>query len=281
MGTVAPSSEESPTPSVNSTSPGRFRARRVAKTVGAGVTGIVAVFYGTCVLALIAYALVDPWTTGVQLQRRLTAEHAYEKRYAPHPLPVLDDDLPWAVVAAEDTRFFQHNGIDWGAIGEAIEENRDGDAQRRGGSTITQQLVKNLFLTTHSTYVRKALELPLTYMAELLLSKRRILELYLNVIEWGPGVYGAEAAAQYHYGRSAAQLTRYQAAALAACIPNPRVRRPMHMDWYTQIILRRMERLGPIQPHLEPSAKSPPSADSPIPRESFSSIYPTPFSHGH
>jgi len=281
MGTVAPSPEESPPPSVSSTSPGRFRARRVATTVGAGVIGIIAVFYGTCVLALIAYTFVDPWTTGVQLQRRLTAADAYEKRYEPRPLLVLDGDLPRAVVAAEDTRFFQHHGIDWNAIGEAIAENRDGDAQRRGGSTITQQLVKNLFLTTHSTYFRKALELPLTYLAELILSKGRILELYLSVIEWGPGIYGAEAAAQYHYDRSAAQLTRYQAAALAACIPNPRVRRPMHMDWYTRIILRRMEQLGPIQPHLDPSAKSPPSADPPVPKESFSSISPMPLPHGH
>jgi monofunctional biosynthetic peptidoglycan transglycosylase len=251
------------------------------KTVGAGTIGILAVFYGACVLALTAYTVVNPWTTGVQIQRRLTAEAAYEKHYEPRPLSTIDDDLPWAVVAAEDTRFFQHRGIDWEAIGEAIDENRDGDAQRRGGSTITQQLVKNLFLTTHSTYVRKALELPLTYLAELILSKRRILELYLNVIEWGPGIYGAEAAARYHYDQSAAQLTRYQAAALAACIPNPRVRRPMHMDWYTRIILRRMEQLGPIRPHHEASKREGRSTPSPNPRvlrESFlatSPILPT------
>ena len=215
-----------------------------ARTIVAVGVGIVAVFFGVCALALIAYNFADPWTTGVQIQRRLGADAEYEKRYEPHPLSALSADLPLAVVAAEDTRFFQHHGIDWKAIGEAIEENRDGDAQRRGGSTITQQLVKNLFLTTHSTYVRKALELPLTYMAELLLSKRRILELYLNVIEWGPGVYGAEAAAQYHYDRSAAHLTRQQAAALAACIPNPRVRRPETVGWYRDIILGRMDVLG-------------------------------------
>jgi len=281
MGTLDPSSDDGDLPSQDSPLPGWSRAFNVVRAGIAGTVGILAVFYGTCVLALVAYTVVDPWTTGVQIQRRLTAEDSYEKRYAPRPLSALDNDLPRAVVAAEDTRFFQHNGIDWAAIGEAIEENRDGDAQRRGGSTITQQLVKNLFLTTHSTYVRKALELPLTYLAESILSKRRILELYLNVIEWGPGIYGAEAAARYHYDQSAAHLTRYQAAALAACIPNPRVRRPMHMDWYTRIILRRMEQLGPIQPHLETSGSSTPGADPGILGNSFLITTPSPSAHGH
>lgn len=215
-----------------------------------GVFWIVAIFYGGCTLALVAYNFVDPWTTGVQLQRRLEAEAPYEKRYEPRSLAALDRDLPRAVVAAEDTRFFQHSGIDWEALGEAVDDNRTSEKEQRGGSTITQQLAKNLFLTTHSTYLRKALELPLTYLTELILSKRRILELYLNVIEWGPGIYGAEAAAQYHYDQSAAELSPYQAAALAACIPNPRVRRPPHMNGYTRIILGRMEQLGPVHPHL-------------------------------
>lgn len=216
-----------------------------------GVVSVLATFYGACALGLVAYSVVFPWTTGVQLQRRLSADASYEKRYEPRALSALDDDLLLAVVAAEDARFFQHNGIDWKEIDEAIEETLDGDSRRRGGSSITQQLVKNLFLTTHSTYVRKALELPLTYMAELILSKQRILELYVNVIEWGPGVYGAEAAAKYHYQQSAEHLTRYQAAALAACLPNPRVRRPDRMDGYARIILSRMAQLGSIQPHLQ------------------------------
>ena len=239
------SSESSPSsPASPPTSSNVFAVIRGA---AAGVLSVGATFYGVCVLALLTYTGVDPWTTGVQIQRRLTADASYEKRYEPRPMEVLDAALPLAVVAAEDTRFFAHTGIDWAAIGEAIEENRDGDDRRRGGSSISQQLVKNLFLTTHSTYLRKALELPLTYLAEIILSKERILELYLNVIEWGPGVYGAEAAAQYHYGVSAERLTRYQAAALAACIPNPRVRRPYRMDEYTGIILRRMHQLGSLE----------------------------------
>ena len=208
----------------------------------------VTTYLGLCVAMLVLYAFVFPPVTGVQLQRRAVAlfdEGAYERSYEPRSLPVLDPDLPRAVVAAEDSRFFRHWGIDWKAVGEAIEEYRRG-GELRGASSISQQLVKNLFLTTHSTLIRKGLEVPLTFAAELLLSKRRILELYVNVIEWGPGIYGAEAAAQYHYGRSARLLTRNQAAALAACIPNPRGRRPATVGWYQRIILRRMRRLGPL-----------------------------------
>lgn len=259
-------------------SPGRSSALPIARTSALGLLSILATFYGGCALALFTYTFVDPWTTGIQIQRRLGAEASYEKRYEPRPLSALDDDLPIAVVAAEDTRFFQHRGIDWKAIGEAVEENHDGDDQRRGGSSISQQLAKNLFLTTHSTYLRKALELPLTYMAELLLSKRRILELYLNVIEWGPGVYGAEAAAQYHYGQSASQLTRHQAAALAACIPNPRVRRPQIVGWYRDVILSRMDVLGRLPIAISPSqtgtdrGSSPPSPEPDSARPTSSTL---------
>ena len=272
---MGPSSAEEDS-SKNPSPRDRSFALTVARKVGAGALSILAIFYGGCALALAAYIFVNPWTTGVQIQRRLGADASYEKRYEPRPLSALDEDLPLAVVAAEDARFFQHNGIDWEAIGEAIEENRDGDAQRRGGSSITQQLVKNLFLTTHGTYFRKALELPLTYMAELILSKRRILELYLDVIEWGPGVYGAEAAAQYYYGQSAAQLTRYQAAALAACIPNPQVRRPQTVGWYRDIILSRMDVLGrlPIATsisHPETDRESAPPPPEPEPDRPASS----------
>ena len=230
------------------------------RAIGAVLAGGLAAYLGLCTLGLALYSTIMPPTTGIQLQRRANAwmnGTAYEKRYNPRSLDQLDDDLKRAVVAAEDSRFYQHAGIDWQAIEQAIEERREGESQR-GGSSITQQLVKNLFMTTHSTYVRKALEVPLTYAAELILSKERILELYLNVIEWGPGVYGAEAAAQYHYESSAATLTRYQSAALAACIPNPRERTPQAMDWYTRIILQRMRILAgqPADPLAPDSAEA-------------------------
>jgi monofunctional biosynthetic peptidoglycan transglycosylase len=159
------------------------------------------------------------------------------------PLQRIDADLQHAVVAAEDGRFYQHWGIDWQELAKVLEESgRSG--RLRGASTISQQLVKNLFLTTHRSPLRKACEVALVPLAELLLSKQRILELYLNVIEWGPGVYGAEAAARHHYGTSAASLSREQAARLAACIPSPLRWRPQRMDAYSSDILARMERMG-------------------------------------
>jgi len=216
---------------------------------------------------LLIYSVVFPPATGVQLQRQVEAvfsDAAGTRSYAPVPLARLDSDLPLAVVAGEDSRFFLHWGIDWKEVGKAIEAYQNGEGLR-GASGITQQLVKNLFLTTHSTIFRKALEVPLTYGAELLLSKRRILELYVNVIEWGPGVYGAEAAAQHHYGTSAEHLTRYQAAALAACIPNPLHRRPQTVHGYQYVILQRMNVLGklPISAIAPPAN---PSRHPPIPR---------------
>lgn len=222
------------------------RVRRGMRTALAGVIAAGASYLGVCVFVLLLYVVVFPPITGVQLQRRVAASFAdgsYEHRYHPRPLSQIDPDLLRAVVAGEDSRFFEHSGIDWEAVSTAVREYRRG-GHLRGASSISQQLVKNLFLTTHSTVVRKALEVPLTYAAELLLSKRRILELYVNVIEWGPGVYGAEAAAQFHYGSTARTLTRAQAAALAACIPNPLERRPDRVDWYQHIILRRMSNLG-------------------------------------
>ena len=226
----------------------RARAVRYARRAAVTLLALVSTYLGLCVAALLCYAAVFPPLTGVQLQRRVEAlgrEAAYQRVYRPRPLETLDPYLPRAVVAGEDSRFFRHTGINWKAVGEAVEAYRQGD-DLRGASSITQQLVKNLFMTTHSTVLRKALEVPLTYAAEILLSKRRILELYVNIIEWGPGIYGAEAAAQYHYGTSAAALGRARAAALAACIPNPLDRRPATVGWYQRIILRRMHNLGPL-----------------------------------
>lgn len=218
-----------------------------------GLLVAVGLYLGTCSILLVIYRWADPPTTGVQIQRRVqswTSDEDYQKRYEPVPLSAIDDDLELAVVAAEDTRFFQHTGIDWKAISEAIEDNRERGRVHRGGSTITQQLVKNLFQTTHSSFIRKGFEVPLTYAAEIVLPKDRILELYLNVIEWGPGIYGAEAASRHHYNQSASTLSRYRAAALAACIPNPLVRRPHRMHSYTTTILGRMNQLEKIEPRF-------------------------------
>jgi monofunctional biosynthetic peptidoglycan transglycosylase len=126
------------------------------------------------------------------------------------------------VIAAEDARFSEHEGVDWEAVQKAYEANRKRGRPARGGSTITQQLAKNLFLSPERSYLRKAQELVLTYMIEFAWDKRRILEVYLNVAEWGEGVFGAEAAARHYFGTSAAQLGGEQAAHLAAMLPRPK-----------------------------------------------------------
>ncbi len=230
---------------------------------------VAATYLGGCFLALVAYTSAFPPITSVQVQRTIEAAVSgsdHGRQYAPKPLSQIDRSLPLAVVAGEDSRFFTHRGVDWKEVGKAIQAYRNGD-ELRGASTITQQLVKNLFLTTHSTVLRKALEVPLTYEAELVLSKRRILELYLNVIEWGPGIYGAEAAAQYHYGSSARALTRSQAAALAACIPAPLTRRPQTAGRYQYVILQRMSQIGrlPISQAARPTSEPVPSSPHPPP----------------
>jgi monofunctional biosynthetic peptidoglycan transglycosylase len=136
------------------------------------------------------------------------------ERIAPH--------LKRAVIAAEDARFNEHSGVDWDAIERAHLRNEVRGRVILGGSTITMQLAKNLFLSGRRSYLRKAQELLIAYMLEMSMSKRRILEIYLNVVEWGTGVFGCEAAARHHYGLSAVALSASQAAELAAMLPRPR-----------------------------------------------------------
>jgi len=138
------------------------------------------------------------------------------------PYDRISGNLKRALVAAEDAKFVDHEGFDWEGIQLALEKNQKKGRVVAGGSTITQQLAKNLFLTPTRSYWRKAEEAVITVMLEAMLPKRRILEIYLNVIEWGNGVFGAEAAARRYFGVSAAQLTPEQAAKLAAMAPNPR-----------------------------------------------------------
>jgi len=138
----------------------------------------------------------------------------------------ISEHLKRAVIAAEDASFVAHGGVEWAAIRSAWEYNLrqadGGSARRRGGSTITQQVAKNLFLSSSRSYLRKGQELILAYMIEHVMSKTRILEIYLNIAEWGQGVFGAQAAAQHYYRRTASQLGAAQAARLAAMLPNPR-----------------------------------------------------------
>jgi monofunctional biosynthetic peptidoglycan transglycosylase len=145
-----------------------------------------------------------------------------ELRYRFVPYDRIATSLKRAMIAAEDSRFVEHEGFDWDGIEIAMEKNQKKGRIVAGGSTITQQLAKNLFLSPARSYVRKAEEAVITVMLEYLLDKQRIFELYLNVIEWGSGVFGAEAAAQRYFATSAARLSPEQAARLAAMAPNPR-----------------------------------------------------------
>jgi monofunctional biosynthetic peptidoglycan transglycosylase len=152
--------------------------------------------------------------------------------------------LKRAVVAAEDAKFVEHEGFDWEALQKAYEKNLKKGKVVAGGSTISQQLAKNLFLSSRRTPWRKAQEAVITLMLEAVMSKRRILEIYLNVIEWGEGVFGAEAAARHYFGQSAQALGPVQAARLAAMVPNPRFydrhRATSWLEHKTSIILQRM-----------------------------------------
>lgn len=198
------------------------------------------------VLTLVAARWIDPPTTAVHIERRLQAwihDKPYQERCIFVPLGKISPDLQHAVIAAEDARFYQHHGFDWHQIQIAAEDDMDG-GRMRGASTLTQQLVKNLFFGTSRSVLRKGAEFTLVPVAELVLGKRRILELYLNVVEWGPGVYGAESACRYYYGAGARSVGREQAARLAAILPAPLKRRPERMSRYSAIILERMRQMG-------------------------------------
>jgi monofunctional biosynthetic peptidoglycan transglycosylase len=197
-------------------------------------------------LMLVAAKWIDPPTTAVQMERRVQAwmhHRPYQKRYAFVPLSQISPELQHAVIAAEDARFYQHHGFDWHAIQLAAENDMEG-GRTRGGSTLTQQLVKNLFFGTGRSFVRKGAEFTLVPVAEVVLGKQRILELYLNVVEWGPGVYGAEAASHAYYGMAARSVGREDAARMAAILPLPLKRRPERMNHYSGIILERMRQMG-------------------------------------
>ncbi len=227
-----------------STRPKRSRLLGIALLI---IGAVIISSYLFFALAIFGLKWIDPPTTMVQIERRIESwgsSKPYVKRYTFVAIERISPDLRHAVVAAEDTRFLEHSGIDWVEMQKILEKDMQQRKLGRGGSTISQQLVKNLFLTTRRSLLRKGLEFTLVPIVELLMSKDRILELYLNVIEWGPGVYGAEAASRYWYHEPASRVTREQAARLAAVIPNPLRRNPGRMDNYTNVILTRMRQMG-------------------------------------
>jgi monofunctional biosynthetic peptidoglycan transglycosylase len=160
------------------------------------------------------------------------------------PYNRISNNLKRAIIASEDANFSEHEGVDWEALQKAYEKNNKKKKVVSGGSTITQQLAKNLFLSGSRSYLRKGQELIITYMLEILMDKERIFEIYLNVVEFGTGTFGAEAAARHYYGVSAANLSATQAAKLAVMLPNPRYfdkhRDSNYLARRTGVILRRM-----------------------------------------
>jgi monofunctional glycosyltransferase len=191
----------------------RPKAWRIARLLALFIVAVLALPYGLALL----YRVIDPVST-LMLWRYMTARRV-ERVWM--PIDRISPALPLAVIVAEDGRFCSHHGIDFAELREAFED-ADELGDMRGGSTITQQTVKNLFLWGGRSYVRKALEFPLALWVDLVLPKRRQLEIYLNIVEWGPnGEFGAEAGARRAFGRSARELTPAQAALMAAVLPNP------------------------------------------------------------
>jgi monofunctional glycosyltransferase len=173
--------------------------------------GLAAGYAVLILLLIVLYRTVDPPRSTVMLGLNLAGQSV---DYEPVPITSISSYLQRAVITSEDARFCRHRGVDWAALAEAMQDSR-------GGSTITMQVAKNLFLWPSRSYIRKAIEIPVALMIDFAWPKRRILEVYLNIAEWGPGVFGAEAAAQYHFGKSASRLTAHEATLLAASLPNP------------------------------------------------------------
>ena len=206
---------------------------------------------------LLLFRVVPPPLTPLMVIRLVEGE-GLRKDWT--PLDRIAPALPQAVIAAEDNLFCEHSGFDWQAIQEAVEDYRDGD-RLRGASTVSMQTAKNLFLWPGRNFLRKGLEAWLTLQMELLWPKRRIMEVYLNIAEWGPGLYGAEAAARAYFGKPAADLSRREAALLAAVLPNPRAWSPAEPSPYIArragVIAGRIGQLGPLLDCVRPQRAGP------------------------
>jgi len=229
-------------PTKSAKRPRRSTLRRVIT----GLAICIVALWSAFSLLLVSARWIDPPTTAVHMQRRVQSwfrQPPYHKRYKFLPLNQISPELQHAVVAAEDTRFYQHHGFDWHQIEIAAQDDLEGE-RTRGASTITQQLVKNLFFGTGRSILRKGAEVTLVPVAELVLGKERILELYINIVEWGPGIYGADAACRYHYNIAARNIGLEQSARLAAILPAPLKRRPERMNSYSAIIIARMRTMG-------------------------------------
>lgn len=196
---------------------------KLLKTIQKWIRGIVIFFFASTILAVVAYRWLPVSVTPLMVIRCVQqVGHGEKIRLRHHwvPLDSISKYMPVAVMASEDQLFMEHHGFDFNAIEQAVKERQSGKRQR-GGSTISQQTAKNVFLWPRQSWLRKGLEAYFTALIELCWSKQRIMEVYLNSIEMGDGIYGAEAVAQLHFGCCAADLTRANCALIAATLPNP------------------------------------------------------------
>ncbi len=213
-----------------------WRWGRVLRVGLAVIAGLI-LAYTLFVLGLVmAYRWINPPMSSLMLSQRMAGTEISQRWM---PIERISPHLVQAVVLSEDGQFCRHHGVDWLAMREAIEQSLDGSA--RGGSTISMQTVKNLFLWPSKSYVRKAIEIPLAMGTEVAWPKARMLEIYLNIAEWGPGVFGAEAAARYHFGKSAANLSAREASLLAVSLPNPFDRQAGQPGIGTQRLAERLQ----------------------------------------
>lgn len=208
-------------------------ARKLNKTKIVGVALLIG--FAACLLYLFGLFVMVLWlsvrnpSSSAFMKATLTQLKATDPqasiKYQWTPYDQISNNLKRAVVASEDAKFMEHEGVEWDAIRKAWEYNQKqaarGKTKMRGGSTITQQLAKNLFLSSSRSYLRKGKELILTYMIEFVMNKERILELYLNIAQWGTDVFGAQAAARHYFKTGAGKLSQHQSARLAAMLPNP------------------------------------------------------------
>lgn len=209
---------------------------------------------GLVFLALLLLYRFVPAPSTLMLARWLTFR-SVERDWV--PLSQISPHLIRAVIASEDQRFCSHGGVDWGELNAVLQ---DEDGPSRGASTLTMQTAKNLFLWPGRSYLRKGMELPMALAIDFAWPKRRVIEVYLNIAEWGPGLFGAEAAARRHFGKPASRLTPAEAARLAGALPNPILRNPSRPSRALQAaagrVQRRMNQLGPLGNCALPTAEA-------------------------
>jgi monofunctional biosynthetic peptidoglycan transglycosylase len=270
---ISPPSESRPLSADNVSLPGKVASTPIRRGRGRHIVRTLAYVVGTLVvlpilLVIDSYCIVldvrplarkAPDSTPVMAARLRDPKTPRPLRHRFVALKAISPHLIHAVIVHEDATFFQHQGYDPYEIRAAVQKSWHERRLLRGASTITNQLARNLYLGTDRTPLRKLREIPLTFRLERALEKRRILELYLNFAEWGPGVFGAEAASRYHFGHSARDLSPAEAALLAAALPSPRRSTPAHPSSYLRrraaIILARMRARGWLTPEAQANGR--------------------------